>query len=140
MVVADVMSRDVEFIDASASVQSAAELMGEIEVGALPVGNAAKLDGIVTDRDILYRLVARGLDPVTTTVRDIMSRPVIGCGSQDSVHQAMDAMASNHIRRMPVLGPAGELVGWLTLADLSRHLLVENAALQSALQGLTEAK
>ena len=138
MVVADVMSRDIEFIDAASPVQAAAELMGEIEVGALPVGTAAKLEGILTDRDILYRLVARGLDPVTTTVRDVMSRPIIGCGGQDSLHAAMDVMAANHIRRMPVRGAAGEVVGWLTLADLSRHLLVESSAFQSALQELTE--
>ena len=63
MRVEDVMSRDVEFLGGDSSAREAAELMGELDVGSLPIGSADALDGIVTDRDILYRLVARGLDP-----------------------------------------------------------------------------
>ena len=139
MIVSDVMSRDVEFLEPGATVQAAAELMGELDVGALPVGSNAKLDGIVTDRDILYRLVARGLDPATTPVRDVLSRPVIGCGEGDTVQAAMDLMATNHIRRMPVRDTAGTVVGWITMADLSRRLLVDSTTLQAALLELTEA-
>ena len=139
MIVSDIMSRDVEFLELSATVQAAAELMGELDVGALPVGDAGKLDGIVTDRDILYRLVARGLDSATTPVRDVLSRPVIGCGEGDTVQSAMDLMATNHIRRMPVRDTAGTVVGWITMADLSRRLLVESTTLQAALLELTEA-
>ena len=139
MIVSDVMSRDVEFLDGTATVQAAAELMGELDVGAIPVGSAGKLDGIVTDRDILYRVVARGLHPAETLVREILSRPVIGCGEGDTLQAAMDIMATNHIRRMPVRDPAGSVCGWITMADLSRRLLVDSAALQSALLALTEA-
>ncbi len=139
MIVSDVMSRDVEFLEPGATVQAAAELMGELDVGALPIGSNAKLDGIVTDRDILYRLVARGLDPATTPVRDVLSRPVIGCGEGDTVQAAMDLMATNHIRRMPVRDTAGTVVGWITMADLSRRLLVDSTTLQAALLELTEA-
>ena len=138
MQVADVMSRDVEFIAPDASVQEAAELMGEIEVGALPVGSAARLDGVVTDRDILYRVVARGLDPAATRVRDVLSRPVIACRDTDTLQAAMDLMAANHIRRLPVQDPAGAVAGWITLADISRRLLIDDATLQSALKHLTE--
>ncbi len=138
MQVSNVMSRDVEFIDPTAPIQAAAELMGEIEVGALPVGEARRLDGIVTDRDILYRVVARGLHPATALVRDVMSRPVISCGPGDTLQAAMDMMAANHIRRMPVREPGGTVIGWITLADLSRRLLVDHPALQRALQDLTE--
>lgn len=139
MIVSDVMSGDVEFLDAAASVQEAAELMGELDVGALPVGTAARLEGVVTDRDILYRVVARGLDPAGTQVRDVLSSPVIACDAADTLQAAMDLMAANHIRRMPVQGEAGRVVGWITLADLSRRLLVDSTALQSALLELTEA-
>ena len=132
------MARDVEFITPEASVQEAAELMGEIEVGALPVGSAASLNGIVTDRDILYRVVARGLDPAATRVRDILSRPVIACRAGDTLQAAMDLMAANHIRRLPVQDDAGVVTGWITLADISRRLLVDDASLQDALKHLTE--
>ena len=140
MIVSDLMSRDVEFLAAAATVQQAAELMGELDVGALPVGDASRLDGIVTDRDILYRVVARGLDPAATPVRAVLSHPVIACGEADTVQAVMDKMATNHIRRMPVCDPVGAVVGWITLADLSRRLLVDNAALQAALLQLTEAE
>ncbi len=139
MTVAELMSRDVEFIDLEATAQDAAELMGEIDVGALPVGTAERLQGIVTDRDILYRVVAKGLDPVHTHLRDILSRPVITCRPGDALNAAMDMMASNHIRRLPVQDPeSGAVVGWVTLADISRRLLVGHAGLQDALRELTE--
>lgn len=138
MKVAEIMSRGVEFVAASASVQQAAELMGEIDVGALPVGDAAHLDGVVSDRDILYRVVARGLDPAATAVRAVASRPVIMCREDDTLPAAMDLMASHHIRRLPVADRAGLVVGWVTLADVARRLLVEDPAVQAALRGLTE--
>src|SRR4051812_44635347 len=136
--VVDVMSRDVEFIEPQASAQDAAILMGEIEVGALPVGAADRLDGIVTDRDLLYRVVARGREPRWLSVREVASRPALSCGPEDPRRTAMDLMVANYVRRLPVVDGAGTVVGWLTLADISRHLLVEDDALQSALQALTE--
>ncbi|MDQ2804168.1 MAG: CBS domain-containing protein [Pseudomonadota bacterium] len=138
MRVGEVMTTDVEFVDSGMTVQEAAVTMGELDVGALPVGNAARVEGIVTDRDVLYRVVAKGRDPARITVGEILSRPVVTCAEDDSVASVMDLMAANHIRRMPVLDPAGQVSGWITLADLARKLLVESEALQGALQGLTE--
>jgi CBS domain-containing protein len=137
--VAEAMSRDVEFIGGEAPVQEAAELMGELEVGALPVGSAGALQGILTDRDILYRLVAEGRDPRATRVREVMSNPVVTCRPEDTVQAAMDLMAAHHIRRLPVCDAAGGLVGWITLSDLSRRLLLDSEALQGALREITEA-
>lgn len=138
MRVADIMARDVEFIAADAPIKEAAELMGELDVGALPVGTPERLDGIVTDRDILYRVVARGLDCAQVRVRDVLSRLVIGCGEEDTVQAAMDLMAANHVRRLPVRDAGGRVTGWLTLADISRRMLLDNVAVQRALQEVTE--
>lgn len=139
MNVGEIMSREVEYIAPEASAQEAAELMGEIDVGSLPVGTADRLHGVVTDRDILYRVVSKGLDPATTKLRDIASRPVVMCRPTDSLHTVMDTMAANHVRRMPVQHPeSGEVVGWITLADISRALLVGSSSLQQALRGMTE--
>jgi CBS domain-containing protein len=135
----EVMSGDVEFIAGEASVKEAAELMGELEVGALPVGSADALQGVVTDRDILYRLVAAGRDPGATLVRDIMSAPVVTCRPEDSVQAAMDLMAAHHARRLAVCDPSGKVTGWITLSDLSRRLLLDAEALQASLRELTEA-
>ena len=112
--------------------------MGELDVGALPVGSAGALEGIVTDRDILFRVVAAGLDPTATLVRDIASRAVIGCRENDDLQVAMDLMAANHVRRLPVQDERGTVLGWVTLADISRKLLVDGRKLQAALSELTE--
>ena len=138
MKVADVMSTAVEYIGGNAPVREAAELMGELDVGALPVGSAGDLDGIVTDRDILFRVVAAGLDPTSTLVRDVASRPVIACRETDGLQTAMDLMAANHIRRLPVQDDRGAISGWVTLADISRKLLVDSHGLQDALRRMTE--
>ena len=133
------MSLDVEFIAANASVQDAAQLMGELDVGGLPVGGVDAVVGVITDRDILFRVVAKGLDPVQTRVRDIASRPVLFCRTTDRLPAVLDQMAANHVRRLPVrVGDDGAVVGWVTLSDVSRRLLVGSAALQSALREMTE--
>jgi CBS domain-containing protein len=138
--VGDVMTTYVEFIEPEATVKEAAEMMGELEVGALPAGSADRVEGVVTDRDILYRVVAAGLDPTRVRVREVLSRPVVTCGEDDTVQAAMDIMAANHIRRMPVQDAAGRVTGWVTLADLARKLLVDSGTLQGALKALTDAE
>jgi CBS domain-containing protein len=138
--VADVMTTYVEFIEPDATAKEAAELMGELDVGALPAGSAGRVEGVLTDRDVLYRVVAAGLDPTRVRVRDILSRPVIACAEDDTVRAAMDAMAANHIRRMPVQDAAGRVTGWVTLADLARKLLLDSGTLQGALTALTDAE
>ena len=138
MKVAELMNTGVEFIGGNAPVKDAAELMGELDVGALPVGSPASLEGILTDRDILFRVVAGGLDPSTALVRDVASRPVISCRETDGLETAMDLMAANHVRRLAVQDDRGAVTGWITLADISRKLLVESRGLQDALSELTE--
>lgn len=138
MRVGEIMARHVEFIPAEAPVSEAAELMGELDVGALPVGTAEDLQGVVTDRDILYRVVAKGLGSAQVTVGAIATRPVIGCGEEDSLQDAMNLMAAHHIRRLAVRDAGGRVIGWLTLGDVARHLLVESGSVQSALRDLTE--
>ena len=138
MRVGEIMARYVEFIPAEVPVSEAAELMGELDVGALPVGTAEDLQGVVTDRDILYRVVAKGLGSAQVTVGAIATRPVIGCGEEDSLQDAMNLMAAHHIRRLAVRDAGGRVIGWLTLGDVARHLLVESGSVQSALRDLTE--
>ena len=138
MRVGEIMARHVEFIPAEAPVSEAAELMGELDLGALPVGTAEDLQGVVTDRDILYRVVARGLGSADVTVGAIATRPVIGCGEEDSLQDAMSLMAAHHIRRLAVRDDGGRVIGWLTLGDVARHLLVESGSVQVVLRELTE--
>jgi CBS domain-containing protein len=138
MKVSDLMATVVEFLDAGASVQDAALLMGELDVGALPIGSAENLQGIITDRDILYRLVAEGKDPRRTPALQIASKHIFSCGPGDDLGAAMDVMASQNVRRLPVMDEAQRVMGWVTLSDLSRHLLVDSDLVQNALKELTD--
>jgi CBS domain-containing protein len=139
MLVSELMTREVEFIAPDAPVRAAAELMGELDVGALPVGGPAELRGIVTDRDLLYRVVARGLDAGKVRVAEVLTSPVITCREGDSLQSVLDRMTAHHLRRMPVTDAGGRVVGWITLADLARTLLLDSEPLQRALAELTEA-
>lgn len=137
MKIADLMTRHVEFIEPNATVQDAAALMGELDVSALPLGTAEDLRGVVTDRDLLYRVVAEGRDPRRTRVSEVATKLVFTCRGDDPLTTAMDLMASHNIRRLPVMEDE-RVVGWLTLSDLSRRLLVESEVVQSGLQDLTD--
>ena len=135
MKVADMMIRTVEFITPHATAQDAATLMGELDVSALPVGSAAELVGILTDRDLIYRLVAEGRDPRRTRVIDVATRHVFTCRPDDPISSAMDLMAAHNIRRLPVLD-GGSMIGWMTLSDVSRRLLVDSEIVQRGLASL----
>jgi CBS domain-containing protein len=138
MKVSDLMAKHVEFLEPDSTVQDAAALMGELDVSALPIGTVDALKGVVTDRDILYRLVAEGRDPRRTPVLDIATKQIFSCRPEDPLSAAMDLMASQNVRRLPVLDEAQRVVGWITLSDLSRHLLVESTVMQEALRELTD--
>jgi CBS domain-containing protein len=137
MRVADLMTRHVEFIEPNASTQDAASLMGELDVSALPLGSPEDLRGIITDRDLLYRVVAEGKDPKRTRVLEVATKLVFTCRADDPLTVAMDLMASHNIRRLPVTEDE-RVVGWLTLSDLSRRLLIESEVVQNGLRELTE--
>jgi CBS domain-containing protein len=102
MRVAEIMAQTIEFIAPDMTIQAAATLMGELDVGALPVGTAEDLQGILTDRDILFRVVAEGRDNARVRVREAMSSLIFSCSPDDTLAVAMDIMSSYHVRRLPV--------------------------------------
>lgn len=137
VLVSEIMAKALEFIAPDATVQEAATLMGELDVGALPVGSAEDLLGILTDRDILFRVVAEGGDSTRVRVREVMSSSVFSCRDTDTLATAMDIMGAYHVRRLPVLDEANQVVGWLTLSDVSRRLLLETDTIRNALGELS---
>ena len=138
MKVSDLMAKHVEFLEPDATVQDAAALMGELDVSALPIGSADNLQGIITDRDILYRVVAEGCDPRRTSALHAATKDVFTCRPDDPLNTAMDLMAAQNLRRLPVVDENERVVGWLTLSDLSRQLLVGSDVVQDALRELTD--
>ena len=136
MLIAEIMTRTLEFIAPDCPIQDAAELMGELDVGALPVGSTDDLQGILTDRDLLLRVLAEGRDATRCKVREVMSTTVFTCRESDSLATAMDMMGSYHVRRLPVLNDEGIVTGWVTLSDISRRLLLETGTVRAALDEL----
>jgi CBS domain-containing protein len=100
-------------------VSEAAQLMQSEDVGALPVLDGDQLAGIVTDRDIVIRAVAREKDPKGMPVRDVASREVATVGPDDSLSDALKLMASAQVRRIPVVDEDNRLVGMLSQADIA---------------------
>lgn len=118
MKVSEVMSRDFGTVAPDESLEFAAQLMADLDTDALPVGQAAALQGILTGRDIVLRAVAHGLDPRSTRVADVMSSRVFTCQPDDDLEDVAEQMTRRQIRRMPVVDQAGSLVGMLTRQNL----------------------
>lgn len=118
MKVSEAMSRDVQIASPDQTIQAAAQLMADIDAGVLPVGENDQLVGMLTDRDIAVRAVARGRDP-HTKVRDIMTAEVKYCFEDDDADKVCSNMAEQQIRRLPVVNREKRLTGILSLADLA---------------------
>jgi CBS domain-containing protein len=117
--VQDIMTRGVRTLCPSDSVVAAAQTMDELNVGALPVCQAGKLLGMVTDRDITVRAVARGRADAGTTLSDVMSGHVSWCYEDQPVEQVLQQMSDWQIRRVPVMDRSEKLVGMLSLGDIA---------------------
>ena len=120
MRVRDIMTASVRSVEPASSIVDAARAMSEYDVGALPVVAGPTLVGILTDRDIAVRAVARSID-LNSPVRDIMTPQVATCLPQDSVDYALEIMSDEQVRRIPVCTGEGELVGIVALADAAER-------------------
>jgi len=109
----------VETVQSDDTLQRAAEKMRELDVGSLPVCQAGQLVGMITDRDITIRAVAKGRDPAAATVREVMTPEVLSCFENDDVEEAARIMQENQVRRILVLNEANELVGITSLGELA---------------------
>lgn len=131
----DVMTADVERIPPTATLQEAAMRMQELNVGALPVCDKDRLVGMVTDRDIALRSVARGQDPRQDTVRDVMTPQIIYCFDDQNVEEVAAQMRDHQVRRLPVLNREKRLVGIVSLGDLAME--ADEQLTGNALRGIS---
>jgi CBS domain-containing protein len=116
--VRDAMTEDPRSIGASASVVEAARLMQEQHIGSLPVTEDERLVGMITDRDITTRVVAKSATPETTSVGDVYSRDLISVEPDNDLDEALRLMARHRVRRLPVV-ENGRLVGMVAQADIA---------------------
>jgi CBS domain-containing protein len=119
MLVKYVMTHDVQVISPGDTLEQAARLMQELDVGPLPVCEGRRVVGMLTDRDITVRATAAGCDPKSTLAGDTMSLEVIGCYEDQDLGEAARLMTEKQVRRLLVLSRSGDLVGIVSLGDLA---------------------
>lgn len=129
--VKDVMARRVLLVEASSSAKNAARMMNKFGVSSLIVSSEGDVVGILTERDILTRVVASGQDPEQVEVSEIMSEPIIVVNPDTPIEQAVQIMLMERIKKLPVMEKDGEkvkLVGILSMTDIARMQphLIEN--------------
>ena len=119
--ISDFMTRNVQVVHPDESLRRAAQVMDDLNVGALPVCDSTGLVGMITDRDITVRATAAGLSG-DTRVCDVMTGYARWCTSEQTVQEAMRQMADVQIRRLPVIDAQRRVVGIVSLGDLAtRH-------------------
>ena len=135
MKVSEVMTRDVQTIRPDQTAREAANFMLNSDAGSIPVTEGERLVGMVTDRDIAVRGVARGSGP-DTPVRELMTNDVICAREDDDVADVATRMSEAQVRRLPVVDSIERLCGIVSLGDLSRETDKDCAA--EALEGVSQ--
>ncbi len=120
-----VMAHDPAFCTPDLSLREAAGMMRQCDCGELPVVNdehARRVVGVITDRDMVLRCIAEGLDPMETTVGAVMSTPAFVAQLDSRVGECAKIMAAKRVRRVPIVDVDGRLCGMLSQADLAAQL------------------
>jgi CBS domain-containing protein len=118
----EIMTPGAEWIDSGATVAEAAEKMAQNDFGAMPICDGeGHLQGMITDRDIVVKVIAAGMDPQQCQVIDLADQPeVVTIGADDSVEEALRTMKAHKVRRLPVID-GQDLVGMISQGDVATH-------------------
>jgi CBS domain-containing protein len=119
--VREVMTSKLCSIDADESVAYAAKMMRDEDVGVAPIVEGDRLVGVLTDRDVTVRVVAERRDPDQTNVTEVMSDNLVTLDPDQDLDEALQLMARNQVRRLPVVEEDGRLVGILAQADVAKE-------------------
>jgi CBS domain-containing protein len=136
MRIQDVMTADVSFVRPDTPILEIARKMRDGDIGATPVVEDERLVGMVTDRDLVVRVIAEGGDVRTKTARDAMSPGILYCFVDESVEAVLENMGDQQIRRLPVVDREKRLVGVVSLGDLA--LSGKRKAAGEALQEISQ--
>ena len=119
MQVKEAMHAGVEWVEPDIPVSDVAKKMRDLDIGAVPVCEKDRLVGMITDRDITCRAVAKGADLSKVTAGDVLTKGIIYCRETEDLQDAIHIMEDKQIRRMPVIGDDEKMVGMLSLGDIS---------------------
>lgn len=118
----EIMTPDAQCINENDDLETAARLMAELEVGSLPIcGQDDRLKGLITDRDIVIKVVAKGLNPAEVSAGALAQGEAITIGADDDAEEVLRTMSVYQVRRLPVIDDH-QLVGIVALADVARVL------------------
>ncbi len=121
MNVSEIMASVVQMVNREQTLDKVASIMKDYDIGCVAVGTEDRLDGLVTDRDIVCRAVANGKPVNRMTAGDVMTPKPASCREDDTVAQAAAIMERNQVRRLPALDRHGCLVGIVSLGDICTH-------------------
>lgn len=117
---ADVMTKNPSVVREGEGLEKVAKLMVECDCGAIPVvGDDNRLRGMITDRDIVVRCVAKGKNPLDGKVGEIMSREVYSVRENESIDRVFRIMSDKQVRRVPVVNDKNEVIGIVAQADVA---------------------
>ena len=128
MLVKDVMTPAPVCCNPDTKIDQVATLMLDQDCGIVPVCKDSKLVGVITDRDITCRAVAKGMYPAAVAVRDVMTKTVHTIHQNEEVDAAIQLMEARQVRRLPVVDDAGHVVGIVAPSDLAPTFASTNAA------------
>lgn len=122
----DIMTGDAQCASTNDSLVDAARKLRDLDVGALPIcGDDNRLQGMITDRDIVVKCIADGGDPSSVKVSELAEGKPVTIGADDSVEEALRTMSQHGVRRLPVID-GHELIGVLSQADVAKNLPEES--------------
>lgn len=121
----DLMTKDPSCCVPTDTAHDAAQLMKSEDVGPIPIvkdKQSRELLGIVTDRDLVLKVLAEGLDPKSVQVDRVMTTAVVTCSAEDACDEALDLMEQHQVRRIPIVDDNNRLVGIISQADIATRL------------------
>ena len=134
MKVSEVMTRDVRTVRPDDTAKDAASFMLSEDTGSMPVSDGDRLIGMITDRDIAVRGVAKGMGP-DTPVSKLMTNEIVCAREDDEIEDVASRMSSAQVRRIPIVDASERLCGIVSLGDLSRE--ADRQSADQALQGVS---
>jgi CBS domain-containing protein len=134
----DVMTSNPACVSETDNVSAAARIMKDSDTGVVPVVNGKKVIGLITDRDIVVRGLAEGKDLANCKVTDVMTRNVRSVREETPVNEVLDVMSRGEIRRVPVLNGNDELVGIVSIGDISKETNQDNKV-GKAIENISQA-
>lgn len=119
MKILEIMSKDVQIVSPETLIHDVAKMMQQRDCGSILVGKDDKLMGVITDRDLALRCVAKSLNPAEMTAEQVMTKEILYCRDTDDMDTVALDMTKNKVRRLPVLDQDKRLVGIVSLGDLA---------------------